>query len=90
MKITSAVVATNWLGVRLEFSPRGKLEYFCHGELEVVSGGRRLVYAALLPLRQTSDKVVLNPSVDLDYAQKSALSLILSVDQEFANLKALP
>jgi hypothetical protein len=84
VKITSEVVATNQIGVRLEFSPHGKLERFSHGELEVVSGGRELVCATLLPLQQTNDKVVLYFSADQDYVQKSTLSLIVSVDQVFA------
>ena len=67
VKITSEVVATNQIGVWLEFSPHGKLERFSHSELKVVSGGRELVCATLLPLQQTSDKVVLYFSADRDY-----------------------
>ena len=84
VKIRSAVVATNQFGVWLEFSPHGKLERFSHGELEVASDGRRLVCATLLPLQQTSDKVVLYFSADADHVKMSTLTIIVSVDPEFA------
>lgn len=77
VKIRSEVVGTNQVGVWLEFSPHGKLAHFSHGELEVASEGRWLVRATLLPLQQTSDKVVLYFSADGDYIQKSTLTVIV-------------
>jgi hypothetical protein len=78
VKIRSEVVGTNQIGVWLEFSPRGKLERFNHGELEVSSGGRQLVCATLLPLQQTSDKVVLYFSADTENVKMSTLTVIVS------------
>lgn len=78
VKIRSELVATNHFGVWLEFSPQGKLAHFGHGELEVASAGRQFVCATLLPLHQTSDKVVLYFSVDRDYLQSSILTIIVS------------
>jgi hypothetical protein len=76
--IRSEVVGTNQMGVWLEFSPRGKLAHFSHGELEVASSERRLVCATLLPLQHTSDKVVLYFSADPDNMKMSTLTIIVS------------
>jgi hypothetical protein len=78
VKITSEVVGTNLIGVRLEFSRRGELEHFHHGELEVASNGRRLVCATLLPLEQTKDKIVLYFSADPENVKMSTLTVIVS------------
>ena len=78
VKIRSETVGTNQIGVWLEFSPRGKLAHFHHGELEVASGERQLVCATLLPLQQTSDKVVLYFSADPDNIKMSTLTVIVS------------
>jgi hypothetical protein len=83
-KIRWEVVATNQVGVWLEFAPRGKLARFDHGELEIASAGRQLVCAALQPLHQTSDKVVLYFSADAEHIKMSTLTLIVSVDPEYA------
>ena len=76
--IRSEVVATNQIGVWLEFSPHGKLAHFSHGELQVASGGRQSVSATLLPLQQTSDKVVLYFSADAANIKMSTLTVIVS------------
>ena len=84
VSIRWGVVAPNQAGVWLAFAPRGKLARFNHGEWQVASAERQLVYAAWQPLHQTNDEVVLYFSADRDYVQKSALTLIVSVDPEYA------
>jgi len=78
VKIRSETVGINQIGVWLEFSPRGKLAHFSHGELAVASGERQLVGATLLPLQQTNEKVVLYFSADVDNIKLSTLTVIVS------------
>jgi hypothetical protein len=78
VKITSKVVGTNLIGIRLELSPRGKLARFHHGELRVASGKRQLLGVTLLPLQQTRDKVVLYFSADADHIKMSTVTIIVS------------
>ena len=68
---------TNDIGVKLEFPPTGKLARFDGCSLEVVSDGRQLVSAPLLPSQQTSNKVVLSFMASPDFVQKSTLTLFV-------------
>jgi hypothetical protein len=83
-RIRSEMVATNLVGVWLEFAPKGELQKFHHVELEVTSGGRRLVGADLRPLKHTDKSVVVYFSTDPAYLASSTLTVIVSVDQEYA------
>lgn len=83
-KIRSEMVATNLVGVWLEFVPKGKLEKFHHVDLEISSGGRKIVGAALQPLKQTKESVVVYFSTDPAYLTSSTLTVIVSVDLEYA------
>lgn len=83
-RIRSEIVATNQFGVWFEFAPKGKLQNFHHVELEVTSGGRRLVQADLRPLKQSEESVVVYFSTDPAYLTSSTLTVIVTVDQEYA------
>jgi len=72
--IRTEMVATNQVGVWLEFTPKGKLQTFSSVQLEISSGERRLVSATLLPLKQTPDKVVVYFSTDPAYLSMSKLT----------------
>ena len=76
-------IATNQTDVWLEFSPHGKLENFTHCELEVATNGQKLVCATLLPLQQTSDKVVLHFSADADHLKMSTLTVFVTLDSMY-------
>jgi len=78
VKISWKAYNTNEIGVELEFSPHGKLARFNQCNLEVVSDGRELMGATLLPVQQTSDKVVLAFVAGRDFVQKSSLTLIVN------------
>ena len=82
--IRSEMVATNLVGVWLEFAPKGKLQKFHHVELEITSGGRKIVGADLRPLKQTEESVVVHFSTEPAYLTSSTLTVIVSVDQEYA------
>lgn len=68
---------TNDIKVWLEFSLHYQLARFNECNLEVVSEGRNLVSAKLLPTKLTSDRVVFSFTVSRDLVEKSSLKLIV-------------
>ena len=82
--IRSDMLASNLVGVWLEFAPKGKLQKFHHVELEISSGGRKIVGADLRPLKQSEESVVVYFSTEPGYLISSTLTVIVSVDQEYA------
>lgn len=81
--IRTETVATNQVGVWLEFKPRGKLQTFSSVQLEITSGERTLVSATLAPLKQTRDVVVVYFSTDPVYLSTSRLTLFYKISSGF-------
>jgi hypothetical protein len=83
-KIRSQLVATNVVGVWLEFAPKGKLEKFHHVELEITLRGQRIVGAVLQPLNQSEERVIVYFSTAPAYLTLSTLTVIVPVDPLYA------
>ena len=77
--IRTEMVATNQVGVWLEFKPKGKLQTFSSVQLEITSAGRKIVSATLLPLKQTPETVVVYFSTDPVYLSASALTVFYKI-----------
>lgn len=73
--VSAKRVGTNLVGVWLEFAPKGKLRTFSSVNLEISSGGQRLVSATLSPLKQTPDSVVVYFSTDPAHLATSTLTV---------------
>ena len=81
--ITTKIVATNEIGVWLEFAPKGELQTFSSATLEITSEERRLVAATLAPLKQTQDSVVVYFSTDTEHLAESTLMIFHKVSGGF-------
>ena len=68
---------TNDIKVWLELSLRYQLARFNECDLKVVSDGRNLVSAKLVPTELTKDRAVFSFTVSRDYVEKSSLTLIV-------------
>lgn len=77
--IRTETVATNQVGVWLEFAPKGKLQTYSSVRLDITSDGRQLVSAALAPLTQTPDNVVIYFSIDPAYLSTSTLTVLYKI-----------
>ena len=81
--ITTRMVATNEVGVWLEFAPKGELQTFSSAKLEITSGERRLVAATLAPEKQTKDSVVVYFSTDKEHLATSTLLIFYRLSGGF-------
>ena len=64
-----------WVRVSLEFKTAGALREFARAELEMSSGGRRLVSASLESSRPAPDRVVISFFADRDTLATSEVTL---------------
>ena len=71
---------TNDIKIWLEFSRHYHLARFKECELKIVSDGRDIVSAHVLPAKLTSDRVVFSYTVSRDYLEKSSLRLCVGDD----------
>jgi hypothetical protein len=76
-------LATNQIGVWLEFGLKGKLQTYSSVQLEIVSGGRKVVSATLAPSKQSPDKLAVYFLTDPAYLSASTLTVYYRIKRGY-------